>query len=307
MNIVYASRMGHVEGIIKRLGINNALKIVDGTEKIDGDYVIFTYSDGKGITPKIVESFLKENPGVKAVVGSGSMERHADTFNFGAIKISENYGVPLIAKLDMDGTDEDISKIKAELLKLGVSFDAAPAARKNPYEGTQTAKNLEIAFAGESEARNKYTYFASKAKKEGFEQIAALFLKTAENEKEHAKLWYKELYGIGDTAENLETAANGENYEWTDMYDGFAKTADEEGFHELAEKFRGVAEIERHHEERYRALLNNIKTKQVFEKSEVKIWECRNCGHIVVGTKAPDVCPVCDHPQSFFEVHAENY
>ncbi|WP_036608664.1 rubrerythrin [Oribacterium sp. P6A1] len=193
-------------------------------------------------------------------------------------------------------------------MKLGVSFDqAASSEKKNPYEGTQTAKNLEIAFAGESEARNKYTYFASKAKKEGFEQIAALFLKTAENEKEHAKLWYKELYGIGDTAENLETAANGENYEWTDMYDGFAKTADEEGFHELAEKFRGVAEIERHHEERYRALLNNVKAKQVFEKSEVKIWECRNCGHIVVGTKAPDICPVCDHPQSFFEVHAENY
>ncbi len=307
MNIVYASRMGHVEGIIKRLGINNALKIVEGSEKMDGEYVLFTYTDGKGIIPKIVESFLQSNPGIKAVVGSGSMERHADTFNFAAVKISETYGVPLIAKLDMDGTDDDISLIKSELVKLGVSFDTAASVKKNPYEGTQTAKNLEIAFAGESEARNKYTYFASKAKKEGFEQIAALFLKTAENEKEHAKLWYKELYGIGDTAENLETAANGENYEWTDMYDGFAKTADEEGFHELAEKFRGVAEIERHHEERYRALLNNVKAKQVFEKSEVKIWECRNCGHIVVGTKAPDVCPVCDHPQSFFEVHNENY
>ena len=307
MNIVYASRMGHVEGIIKRLGINNALKIVEGSEKMDGEYVLFTYTDGKGIIPKIVESFLQSNPGIKAVVGSGSMERHADTFNFAAVKISETYGVPLIAKLDMDGTDDDISLIKSELVKLGVSFDTAASVKKNSYEGTQTAKNLEIAFAGESEARNKYTYFASKAKKEGFEQIAALFLKTAENEKEHAKLWYKELYGIGDTAENLETAANGENYEWTDMYDGFAKTADEEGFHELAEKFRGVAEIERHHEERYRALLNNVKAKQVFEKSEVKIWECRNCGHIVVGTKAPDVCPVCDHPQSFFEVHNENY
>lgn len=307
MNIVYASRMGHVEGIIKRLGIYNALKIVEGSEKMDGEYVLFTYTDGKGIIPKIVESFLQSNPGIKAVVGSGSLERHADTFNFAAVKISETYGVPLIAKLDMDGTDDDISLIKSELVKLGVSFDTAASVKKNPYEGTQTAKNLEIAFAGESEARNKYTYFASKAKKEGFEQIAALFLKTAENEKEHAKLWYKELYGIGDTAENLETAANGENYEWTDMYDGFAKTADEEGFHELAEKFRGVAEIERHHEERYRALLNNVKAKQVFEKSEVKIWECRNCGHIVVGTKAPDVCPVCDHPQSFFEVHNENY
>nr|MCR5273224.1 rubrerythrin family protein [Lachnospiraceae bacterium] len=180
-------------------------------------------------------------------------------------------------------------------------------AKTNPYAGTQTEKNLETAFAGESQARNKYTYFASKAKKEGYEQIAALFLKTAENEKEHAKLWYKELYGIGTTAENLEVAANGENYEWTDMYDEFAKTADAEGFHELAEKFRGVAAIEKHHEERYRALLKNVETRQVFEKSEVKVWECRNCGHIVVGTKAPDVCPVCEHPQSYFEVHEENY
>lgn len=177
----------------------------------------------------------------------------------------------------------------------------------NKYEGTQTAKNLETAFAGESEARNKYTYFASKAKKEGYEQIAALFLKTAENEKEHAKLWYKELYGIGDTQENLETAANGENYEWTDMYDEFAKTAEEEGFPELAAKFRGVAAIEKRHEERYRALLKNVETRQVFEKSEVKVWECRNCGHIVVGTKAPEVCPVCSHPKSYFEVHEENY
>lgn len=175
------------------------------------------------------------------------------------------------------------------------------------YEGTQTAKNLEAAFAGESEARNKYTYFASKAKKEGFEQIAALFLKTADNEKEHAKMWYKELYGIGDTAENLKTAAEGENYEWTDMYEGFAKTAEEEGFTALAMKFRQVAEIEKHHEERYRALLLNVETAKVFEKSEVKVWECRNCGHIVVGTKAPEVCPVCAHPQSYFEVHAENY
>ncbi len=181
------------------------------------------------------------------------------------------------------------------------------SAKKNPYAGTQTEKNLETAFAGESQARNKYTYFASVAKKEGYEQIAALFLKTADNEKEHAKLWFKELNGLGDTAQNLLSAAEGENYEWTDMYDEFAKTADEEGFHELAEKFRGVAAIEKHHEERYRALLNNVETKQVFEKSEVKVWECRNCGHLVIGTKAPDVCPVCNHPQSFFEVHAENY
>ena len=177
----------------------------------------------------------------------------------------------------------------------------------NKYAGTQTQKNLETAFAGESQARNKYTYFASRAKKEGYEQIAALFLKTADNEKEHAKMWFKELDGIGTTAENLAAAAAGENYEWTDMYDGFAKTADEEGFHELAEKFRAVAQIEKHHEERYRALLHNVETKAVFEKSEVKVWECRNCGHIIVGTKAPEVCPVCDHPQSYFEVRAENY
>ena len=161
----------------------------------------------------------------------------------------------------------------------------------NKYAGTQTEKNLEAAFAGESMARNKYTYYASKAKKEGYEQIAALFLKTADNEKEHAKLWFKELQGIGDTAANLGAAADGENYEWTDMYAEFAKTADEEGFHDLARKFRLVAAIEKHHEERYRALLKNVETAQVFEKSEVKVWECRNCGHIVVGTKAPELCP----------------
>ncbi len=177
----------------------------------------------------------------------------------------------------------------------------------NKYNGTQTEKNLEAAFAGESMARNKYTYFASKAKKEGYEQIAALFLKTADNEKEHAKLWFKELAGLGDTADNLKAAAEGENYEWTDMYEGFAKTAEEEGFFELAAKFRMVGAIEKHHEERYRALLHNVEMQQVFEKSEVKVWECRNCGHIVVGTKAPEICPVCAHPQSYFEVHAENY
>ncbi|MBQ3849654.1 MAG: rubrerythrin family protein [Clostridia bacterium] len=175
------------------------------------------------------------------------------------------------------------------------------------YSGTQTEKNLQAAFAGESQARNKYTYFASKAKKEGYEQIAALFLKTADNEKEHAKLWFKELEGIGDTAQNLAAAADGENYEWTDMYEGFAKTADEEGFHELAEKFRGVAAIEKQHEERYRALLRNVETAQVFEKSEIKVWECRNCGHIVVGTKAPEVCPVCAHPMAYFEINEKNY
>ena len=177
----------------------------------------------------------------------------------------------------------------------------------NKYAGTQTEKNLEAAFAGESQARNKYTYFASRAKKDGIEQIAAMFLKTADHEKEHAKMWFKELQGIGDTAENLKAAADGENYEWTDMYEGFAKTAEEEGFPALAKKFRMVAAIEKAHEERYRALLKNVETAQVFEKSEVKVWECRNCGHIVVGTKAPALCPVCAHPQAYFEVNAENY
>lgn len=180
-------------------------------------------------------------------------------------------------------------------------------AKTTKYAGTQTEKNLQAAFAGESQARSKYTFFASVAKKQGYEQIAALFLKTADNEKEHAKLWFKELAGIGSTAENLAAAAEGENYEWTDMYDGFAKTAEAEGFPELAARFRMVGEVERHHEERYRALLHNVETAAVFAKSEVKIWECRNCGHIVVGTAAPEVCPVCNHPQSYFELCAENY
>ena len=174
-------------------------------------------------------------------------------------------------------------------------------------KGTRTEQNLLKAFAGESQARSRYIFFSSKAKKEGYEQIAALFLKTADNEKEHAKLWFKELNGIGDTAENLLSAAEGENYEWTDMYDGFAKTADEEGFHELAQRFRLVAAIEKHHEERYRALLHNVEMAEVFAKSEVKVWECRNCGHIVIGEKAPEICPACNHPQSYFEIHAENY
>ena len=180
-------------------------------------------------------------------------------------------------------------------------------AKTTKYSGTQTEKNLEAAFAGESQARNKYTYFASVAKKQGFEQIANLFLKTADNEKEHAKMWFKELNGIGDTAENLLAAAEGENYEWTDMYEDFAKTAEEEGFTELAHKFRLVAAIEKHHEERYRALLHNVETAEVFKRSEIKVWECRNCGHSVVGKEAPEVCPVCNHPQSYFEIHAENY
>ena len=174
-------------------------------------------------------------------------------------------------------------------------------------KGSKTEKNLMTAFAGESEARNKYTYFASVAKKEGYEQISAIFLKTAENEKEHAKMWFKALGGLNDTAKNLLAAAEGENYEWTDMYATFAKEAEEEGFTALAEKFRRVGEIEKHHEERYRALLSNVEMQKVFEKSEQTMWECRNCGHLVMGKKAPEVCPVCAHPQSYFEVRAENY
>ena len=174
-------------------------------------------------------------------------------------------------------------------------------------KGSKTEKNLLAAFAGESQARNKYTYFASAAKKEGYEQISAIFLKTADNEKEHAKMWLKALDGIGNTAENLKAAAEGENYEWTDMYDSFAKDAEEEGFFELAAKFRMVGEIERAHEKRYLQLLNNIEMQKVFEKSEETMWECRNCGHLVIGKKAPEVCPVCAHPQSYFEVRSENY
>ncbi|MBR5948021.1 MAG: rubrerythrin family protein, partial [Clostridia bacterium] len=172
---------------------------------------------------------------------------------------------------------------------------------------TKTEKNLREAFAGESQARNKYTYFASVAKKAGYEQIAELFLKTADNEKEHAKLWFKELGELGTVEENLVAAANGENYEWTDMYDRMAREAEEEGFHDLARKFRGVAAIEKTHEERYRKLLHNVETKEVFERAGVQVWECRNCGHVVVGTKAPEACPVCAHPQSYFEIKCENY
>ena len=186
-------------------------------------------------------------------------------------------------------------------------IEEAPAKSGSKYAGTQTEKNLEAAFAGESQARNKYTYYSSVAQNEGYEQIAALFLKTAENEKAHARMWFEELGGLGNTTENLLHAAEGENYEWTDMYDGFAKTAEEEGFPELAAKFRLVAAIEKRHEERYRALLRNIETSQVFEKSEVKVWECRNCGHIVVGTAAPEVCPTCQYAKSYFEINCENY
>ena len=177
----------------------------------------------------------------------------------------------------------------------------------NKYAGTKTEKNLWEAYAGESKARNRYTYYASVAKKAGYEQIAALFLKTADNEKEHAKLWFKALGELNDTEVNLKAAADGENYEWTDMYDRMAREAEEEGFTELAAQFRGVAAVEKAHEERYLALLKNVETKQVFEKAGVVMWECRNCGHLVMGTKAPEICPVCAHPQAHFEVHAENY
>lgn len=192
-------------------------------------------------------------------------------------------------------------------MKILINVYLGGNSMSNNYKGTKTEKNLMAAFSGESEARNKYTYFASVAKKEGYEQMASIFLKTAENEKEHAKMWFKELQGLGNTTENLLSAAEGENFEWTEMYKDFAKDAEEEGFSDLAEKFRLVAEIEKTHEERYRKLLKNIETNQVFEKSEVKVWECRNCGHIVVGTKAPEVCPACNHPKSFFEVREENY
>ena len=174
-------------------------------------------------------------------------------------------------------------------------------------KGTKTEANLKAAFAGESQARNKYTYFASQAKKDGYEQIAAIFEETAQNEKEHAKMWFKELNGIGSTAENLKAAADGENYEWTDMYDEFAKVAKEEGFDRIAYLFEAVGKIEKEHEERFKKLLENVEDGKVFEAGEIKIWKCRNCGHIVVGTKAPEVCPVCNHPKAYFEIKAENY
>ena len=178
----------------------------------------------------------------------------------------------------------------------------------NKYEGTQTLKNLQTAFAGESQARNKYTYFASVAKKEGYEQIAAIFLETADNEKEHAKLWFKELEGIGDTLANLKAAAEGENYEWTEMYKEFAETAEKEGFKELAARFKLVGEVEKHHEERYKALFSNIESNEVFtKKTGIKVWKCRNCGYIYVGESAPKVCPTCLHPQAYFELEVKNY
>ncbi len=189
----------------------------------------------------------------------------------------------------------------------GENLEELQSEHQNKYAGTKTERNLEAAFAGESQARNKYTFFAAKAKQDGFEQIAQIFQTTADNEKEHAEIWFKELGGIGTTARNLSSAADGENFEWTNMYADFAKTAEEEGFPELAAKFRLVADIEKHHEERYRALLKNVEMQEVFKKSEVKVWECRNCGHIVVGTNAPETCPVCGKPQSYFQICPENY
>ena len=206
-----------------------------------------------------------------------------------------------------EGVEPVCPRCKARGDKNEIIGEKEISEMKNKYEGTKTQANLQAAFAGESQARNKYTYFASVAKKEGYEQISALFLKTAENEKEHAKMWFKELGELGNTPANLLAAALGENYEWTDMYDTFAKEAEEEGFLELAAKFRAVAAIEKSHEERYRALLKNVEENQVFAKPEEKTWECRNCGHILTGKNAPDICPVCDHPQSYFEVRSENY
>lgn len=228
-------------------------------------------------------------------------------------RVTGNHSIHGLSMNHLVTTDRDIAEytgirhVGAPCADYAVGKDNKEEKRMSKYAGTQTEKNLEAAFAGESGARNKYTYFASVAKKEGYEQISSIFLKTAENEKEHAKMWLKELQGIGTTTENLAAAADGENHEWTDMYEGFAKTAEAEGFPELAAKFRMVGAIEKHHEERYRALLNNIETASVFAKSEVKVWECRNCGHIVVGTGAPEICPVCAHPQSYFEISEANY
>ncbi len=256
-------------------------------------------------TREMLEEIVKTTEGKQAETAEHLLEMLNMNKKEGEKKTMKTYKCLICGQVfDVEeGTEPVCPLCKAK----GDKLQLVEEPKKNPYAGTQTEKNLEAAFAGESQARNKYTYFASKAKKEGYEQIAALFLKTADNEKEHAKMWFKELNGIGTTAENLAAAADGENYEWTDMYEGFAKTAEEEGFPELAAKFRGVAAIEKHHEERYRALLKNVEAQEVFKKSEVKVWECRNCGHIVVGTQAPEVCPVCAHPQAYFEINAENY
>ncbi|MCR5383322.1 MAG: flavin reductase [Saccharofermentans sp.] len=269
-------------------------------------------SDDPSVTYAFYQKNIKKKPGANVTADGASAPKkgfictvcgyiyEGDTLPSGFIcpwcKHDASYFIPL----------ETNASVKESTKETKIT-NTQEESKMSKYAGTQTEKNLQAAFAGESQARNKYTYFASAAKKEGYEQIAALFLKTADNEKEHAKMWFKELEGIGSTADNLAAAADGENFEWTDMYEGFAKTAEEEGFPALAAKFRMVGAIEKHHEERYRALLKNVEAQEVFAKSEVKVWECRNCGHIVVGTKAPEICPVCAHPQSYFEINAENY
>ena len=251
-------------------------------------------SDAKSATYEYYFANIKPKPEKKVTNGKTIWVCKICGYEYEGEELPEDFICPVCKH-----PASDFEKIIRQMEEINMS--------ENKYKGTQTEKNLQAAFAGESQARNKYTYFASVAKKEGYEQISEIFLNTAENEKEHAKMWFKELGELGTTPENLLAAANGENFEWTDMYEGFAKTAEEEGFKGLAVKFRMVAAIEKTHEERYRALLKNIETSQVFEKSEVKVWECRNCGHIVVGTKAPAACPVCAHPQSYFEVRKENY
>lgn len=260
-----------------------ALKIAEETKEKGFKNLMYAISKSNRL---IAEDIFRE----AGYMLPQSLNTHNLLMDFLNNKISDDFPTDVVEKL---------------LEKLEVNDGEVNNMKK--YEGTQTEKNLKIAFEGESQARNKYTYFAEIAKNEGYEQISELFLKTAQNEKEHAKIWFKELGGIGDTRKNLAAAADGENYEWTDMYADFAETAEKEGFIGLAAKFRMVAKIEKHHEERYRALLKNVETAKVFEKSEVKMWECRNCGHIVIGTKAPEICPVCGYSKSFFEINCENY
>ena len=268
-------------------------EVIDGSELSNDPTVTYDYYQ-KWIKPKGSVTASAQKGWICTVCG----------YVYPGDKLPEGFTCPLCGHPAEDFKPLGETAKQAEKQSINTKKEETIMSK---YAGTKTEENLKAAFAGESQARNKYTYFASVAKKEGFEQIADIFLSTANNEKEHAKMWFKELQGIGSTAQNLAAAADGENYEWTDMYESFAKTAEEEGFPELAAKFRLVGVIEKRHEERYRALLKNVETAAVFEKSEVKVWECRNCGHIVVGTKAPQVCPTCAHPQSYFEISAENY
>ena len=298
-----------IAGETNKSGLYRLMKAVVRSERLleedvmrEAGFMLPQSRNAKEVLKKLVESPPSDDfPADKAelLLGTDSESKRKE------VKKMKTYKCLICGKVfDVaDGETPVCPLCAAEGDKLELVEDA----KANPYAGTQTEKNLLAAFAGESQARNKYTYYASTADKEGYKQIAAMFLKTAENEKEHAKMWFNELKGLGTTAENLTAAAEGENHEWTDMYVDFAKTAEAEGFPELAAKFRGVAAIEKHHEERYRALLKNIEAQEVFKKSEVKVWECRNCGHIVVGTQAPYICPVCAHPQSYFEINAENY